>query len=354
MREDSTRRRHLPPGVLAPACSLPPGNAWEARGLPAVRADAARTTGYCRRIVTDLEQQLKRGVKQSLAAVGARLLGPEVLSAIDRASSLTKIAQIQLSLRYQELLRQGAPLPSLRDVEFRTFSQCGEDGILLFLFSLIGTTNRTLLDLGCGDALIANSTNLLVHHGWNGLLIDGDEERAARAREFYARCKDTAVFPPKVEHAWLEPESVNDLVARHGLEGSIDFLSIDIDGVDYWIWEALEQVKPRVVLLEYMCSLGPTRACTVPYRKDFNGEYDELGLCYGGASLSAFVKLGQRKGYRLIGCQAYGFNAFFLRNDVAPELFPAVSTESCFSHPLVLQAMETRREATSKQPWVDV
>src|SRR4029078_13404443 len=113
-------------------------------------------------------KQVKRAARQHLRAVGAQLLGPELISEIDRASSLTKIAQIQLALRYQELVRRKEPLPAFRDVEFRTFSQNGEDGILLLIFSVIGATNRTLLDLGCGNGFIANSTNLLVHHGWNG------------------------------------------------------------------------------------------------------------------------------------------------------------------------------------------
>jgi len=299
-------------------------------------------------------KQVKRAAKQHLRAVGAQLLGPELISEIDRASSLTKIAQIQLALRYQELVRRKEPLPAFRDVEFRTFSQNGEDGILLLIFSVIGATNRTLLDLGCGNGFIANSTNLLVHHGWNGLLVDGSEDSVQIARDFFSRCKDTGVYPPKVAHAWLETETINELVKSHGLSGSIDLLSIDIDSTDYWIWEALEQVQPRVVLLEYMDILGPTRAWTVPYRRDFVGEHDAMGLCYGGASLPAFVKLAARKGYRLVGCQQYGFNAFFMRNDVAPELFPAVPVESCFTHPKVQEGMRTRLDAVIQKPWVEV
>jgi hypothetical protein len=299
-------------------------------------------------------KQVKKVAKQRLQGVGARLLGPELLSEIDRASSLNKASQIMLAMRYKELVRRGEPLPSFEEVEFRTFSQNGEDGILLFIFSVIGTTNRTLLDLGSGNGLIANSTNLLVYHGWNGLLVDGSEDNANMAREFFTRCKDTASWPPKVVAAWLDVESINRLVAENGLAGSIDLLSIDIDGCDYWIWEALEQVQPRVVVLEYLDILGPSRAWSIPYRPDFVGENDELGLCYGGASLPAFVKLGRRKGYRLVGCQQYGYNAFFVRNDIAPALLPEVPVESCFSHPKVKYGIETRLGRVIHKPWVEV
>jgi hypothetical protein len=301
-----------------------------------------------------ITKTIKQKAKRTLQQFGGRLLGPELLSEIDRASSLTKISQIMLAQRFQDLVKRNEALPAFRDVEFRTFSQNGEDGILLLLFSVVGTTNRTLLDLGCGNGLVANTTNFLVYHGWNGLLLDGDENNVKMAREFFGRCRETSGWPPTVAQEWLDVESINQVVARHGLEGSIDLLSIDIDGTDYWIWEALQQVQPRVVVLEYLDILGPERAWTVPYRRDFVGEHDEAGLRYGGASLAAFVKLGRRKGYRLIGCQQYGYNAFFMRNDVSPALFPEVSVESCFTHPKVLHGMKNRLGDLLDKPWVTV
>jgi hypothetical protein len=304
--------------------------------------------------VTKITTRAKQIVKRRLKEVGARLLGPEILSEIDRASSATKISQIMLGLRFNEMAKQGEPLPPFRDIEFRTFSQNGEDGILFFIFSIIGTTNRVLLDLGCGNALVANSTNLLVNHGWTGLLLDGGEDNVSMAREFFGQCKDTASWPPKIVQAWLDVETINRVIAENGLSGSIDLMSMDLDGNDYWIWKSLEQAQPRVVVLEYLDILGPERSWSVPYRRDFVGEHDEMGLCYGGASLAAFVKLGHQKGYRLIGCQQYGYNAFFMRNDVAPDVFPEVTVESCLSHPKVQEGMKSRLGRVIHKPWVEV
>ncbi len=114
------------------------------------------------------------------------------------------------------------------------------------------------------------------------------------AREFFRQCKDTASWPPNVVRAWLDMETINQVIAENGLSGSIDLMSMDLDGSDYWIWKSLEQVQPRVVVLEYLDILGPVRAWCVPYQRDFVGEYDEMGLCYGGAS-PASVKLGRQK-----------------------------------------------------------
>jgi hypothetical protein len=52
---------------------------------------------------------------------------------------------------------------------------------------------------------------------------------------------------------------------------------------------------------------------------------------YAGASLPAFVKLARRKGYRLIGCNGIGHNAFFLREDVGRDYFPERDAEDCRS-----------------------
>jgi hypothetical protein len=75
---------------------------------------------------------------------------------------------------------------------------------------------------------------------------------------------------------------------------------------------------------------------------------------YYGASLAAFVKLGKQKGYRLIGCERYGFNAFFMRSDIASDILPAVPASACFTHPYTHYAMEIRSHKIMHKSWVEV
>lgn len=250
---------------------------------------------------------------------------------LDQVPAVNKGTQILLMLRYQELLRSGAPLPSLQDVEFRAFSQTGEDGILLYLFALIGATNRRAVEICAGSGITCNTANLIINHGWQGLLFDGNREQIRFGQRFYARHEDTYLSPPRLVHAWITRENVNQLIADHGFAGELDLLSLDLDGVDYWIWEAISCVQPRVVVVEFANMWGPERAVTVPYSPDFRGR--AIHPYYAGASLMAFVKLGRRKGYRLVGSQRHAFNAFFLRADVGEELLPEVDPRSCFTHP---------------------
>jgi hypothetical protein len=124
-------------------------------------------------------------------------------------------------------------------------------------------------------------------------------------------------------------------VSRHGVSGEIDLLSLDMDGVDYWIWKALTVVSPRVVILEFNAAWGPQRSVAIPYESDFRIDYSRVPL-YCGASLPAFVNLGKQKGYRFVGAERSGINAVFLRSDVGAEYFPAQSAVDCFKQNLRL------------------
>ena len=166
------------------------------------------------------------------------------------SSPQTKAMCRSLLLHYQQLLKEKTPLPKLADVGFRVYSQCDEDGIILFLFSVAGMTNRVFVEVGAGNGVENNCANLAINLGWHGLFMDGDNENAALGTEFYNLHPDTRVFPPQFLLAKVDRDNINDLIRQEGFEGEIDFLSIDIDGMDYWIWQAIECVNPRIVVVE--------------------------------------------------------------------------------------------------------
>ena len=268
----------------------------------------------------------------------------------------TQISQLQLRLQYQALARQRGCLPAFLDVEFRCFSQNGEDGILLYVFSLIGTVNRTVVEICAGDGVECNAANLIVNHGWQGLLFDGDREQVARGKEFYAGCRTTWVSPPTFVNAWITAENVDALVSSHGSVGPIDLLSLDIDGNDYWVWKALDCIQPRVVVLEFNGSCGPERSIAMSYDPDYRLDL-AMPPYRCGASLAAFVKLGRARGYRLVGIQSLGFNAFFVREGIGEDLLPEVSPRECYRRtPRLRNWSQGALEAilSGKERWEDV
>lgn len=284
---------------------------------------------------------MKNFVKSLVYRVLKKLAVPlnkEVMSPFqlpgEASSAASKVSQRALLLEYRRLLAQKEPLPNLSDIGFRVYSQCDEDGILLYLFSLIGTTNKMFVEIGAGsngDNVECNAANFAINWGWHGLFIDGDESNVAHGKDFYGRHPDTHIFPPQFLQAMVNRDSINEIISSAGFNGEIDFFSIDIDGMDYWVWEAIDCISPRLVQVEANGKFGE-RSITVPYNE--NWEYDaNAHPHYHGASLAAFTKLAEKKGYRLVGVNRFGFNAFFVRNDIATDLLPVVSIESCRKHP---------------------
>lgn len=285
----------------------------------------------------------------------SNILSPVLNSNSDKSSGdmgCDKVSQLLLSIKYRELLYNKMPLPEIADVGFRVFSQNDEDGILLYIFSLIGTVNKKVVEVCAADGIQCNSANLIINHGWTGLLFEGDEEAVKKGRAFYANCKDTHIFPPQFVHAWIDAECINTLISSHGFKNEIDLLIVDMDGVDYWIWKAIDCIKPRVVIVEYQDIWGAERSVTVPYRRDFN-RFD-IHEDYFGASLPAFVKLGREKGYRLVGCNRYGFNAFFVRSGIGEDILPEVTPQKCLKHPKVLHGILTRLPKVKDFEWLEV
>lgn len=310
--------------------------------------------GIRRRLSTGARRLHKHltGLRAHASHVVAPPAPPQPQSAPDSVGS--KVGQQILVNQYRALKERGGELPSFADVEFRAYSQNGEDGILLYVFSLIGMGQRRCVEICAGDGLQCNSANLIINHGWHGLLVDGDEALIERGRAYYARHGDTFCFPPRLLHSWITRENVNSLLRTNGFEGSIDLLSLDIDGVDYWIWDALEAVRPRVVIAEIQCIWGEDRSVTVPYAPDFRARFvDGFGI-YSGASLPAFVKLARRKGYRLVGVQRLGFNAVFVADGVGEDLLPEVPAASCVDLPFVRWARENLLPRVKDLGWVDV
>lgn len=305
--------------------------------------------------------RVRRYVSQTIDRVARDHVGPAledgVARAVRRLDPSPAIAQVQLRLAYRALVDGRRPLPSLRDVGFSVNSQSDEDGILLFLFSVIGVSTRRCVEICAGDGIESNTANLILNHGWHGLLADGEEASVERGRRFFAESPFTYVYPPVFVCSWVTRSNITELLRTNGFSGEIDLLSLDLDGVEYWIWDALDGVRPRIVVVEYADILGPDRSWTVPYADDFCAlKYPMTAGTpnFTGASLQAYVKLARRKGYRLVGVNRYGYNAFFVQNGLADDLIPEIDPRDCFSHPKVVWGMRERFPTVRDLPWVEV
>lgn len=272
----------------------------------------------------DLESLARRGVSKI-----ARTVSPES-SHVDKWTPATKAALLSLFHQYGQMAHDGKRLPSVFDVGLRVFSEFEEDGILLFLFAVLGTRSKTFVDVGSADGLRSNCANFAINLGWDGLFVDGEPKRLSLGRKIYARNPDVFLYPPQFVQGMVNRETVNEIISSAGFSGEVDLLSIDIDGNDYWVWHALEAVKPRVVVIETHVEFG-RRNIVVPYDPDyvFPGRHED----YHGASPVAMKALAESLGYRLVACNRFGFNTIYIRADEGVGLLPDISIDDVLRHP---------------------
>lgn len=246
---------------------------------------------------------------------------------------LRMLAAQRLRELYTELLPDAFPAGGLMQYESHVFSQGGEDGILLHIFSRIGVKNRTFIEFGAESGRECNTANLSINFGWSGLLMDGSEANVKLGRKFLNAHLGPRADDVKFIRAWITTGNIQKLIREHGVSDSTDLLSIDIDGNDYWVWKTIDIISPSVVLIEYNAAYGPTRSLTIPYDPRFRWKHNPQGLnrgFYFGASLTALTKLAKQKGYALVGCSSSGVNAFYVRRDLLGEGLIELSPEQAF------------------------
>ncbi|UHG94812.1 hypothetical protein [Spirosoma oryzicola] len=211
---------------------------------------------------------------------------------------------------------------SMKDAEFKLFSQFGDDGIIQYLISHVKPRVDTFVEFGVEDYEEANTRFLMMNNNWKGLIIDGSSHfiEHIKTSSFYWR------YSLKAISSFITAENINQLLVNNGIAGQIGLLSIDIDGNDYWVWKAITEVEADIVVIEYNSLFGSDRSITVPYRPDFMRQEAHYSYLYFGASLPALCDLALEKGYAFVGCNQAGNNAYFVKKDKLNGI-PALSVE---------------------------
>ncbi len=216
---------------------------------------------------------------------------------------------------------------ALENYGYKVYSQNDEDGIIQEIFHRIGTTNKKFIEFGVQDGLESN-THYLLFHDWKGLWIECDEDSYTQINKKFIRVIQSGQLTVLKE--FITKDNINNLFQKAKFEGEIDLLSIDIDGNDYYIFDAISEVNPRVVIMEYNGKFPPDYEWCMPY----NAEHIWDGTDKHGASLKALEVLAERKGYQLVGTNINGCNAFFVRKDLTGNLFLLPPTAEFLFNPM--------------------
>jgi hypothetical protein len=204
-------------------------------------------------------------------------------------------------------------IEDLSEAEFRVSSQWGEDGIIEWLLRHVVPPNNRFIEFGVENFREANCRFLLQHRNWRGLVLDSSEEHMSALRKeslFYRH--DLAA-----RTSFITRENINDLIVDEGFAGPLGILSIDLDGIDYWVWDNIECIQPAIVLCEYNPIMGDLLPISIPYDPAFRRFHVDCSGLYFGCSIAALRNLAERKGYAFVGTSSNGINAFFVRNELA-------------------------------------
>ena len=236
-------------------------------------------------------------------------------------TAIREFARDSHRLQIHEYLRKNlyehpkyADTKRLGRYEFQVYSQNGEDGIIQEIFKRIGTTNKFFFEFGVENGIQCNTLALLLQ-GWKGCWLDGNPAYVRDAKKKFAQSIESKKL--EIKEAFITAENIEELLASANAPKDLDLLSIDIDGNDYWVWKAITKYSPRVAIVEY----NPTFRPPIEFSMSYEPQKKYAGLSHFGASLKTLELLGTKKGYKLVGCNFTGVNAFFVREDLVKDKF---------------------------------
>lgn len=208
-------------------------------------------------------------------------------------------------------LRSNEILGDINQAEFQVFSQWGDDGIINFLINYLDIHTKTFIEFGVENYNESNTRFLLINNNWRGLVLDGSKENI----EYIKNDDISWKYNLKAVEAFVTTENINTLLSNNGFNGEIGLLHVDIDGNDYWVWKNIDVVSPVIAIIEYNSVFGIENPWVIPYDPAFERTKAHYSNLYAGASLLSLCNLAEEKGYKFIGSNSNGNNAYFVRND---------------------------------------
>jgi len=239
---------------------------------------------------------------------------------------LRPVKYIRYMNRINMAISRGAATSALREIdvstpnswEFCGLSQNGEDGIIDFLTRKLLKPNRYFIEIGAGDGMENNTSWLAIVRRYSGLMIEGNQKTYECLRDLISPLNQ-GVEPINL---FVNKENIGILQART-LYSNPDLFSLDIDGNDYFIAEAVLEcgIRPKILVVEYNSAFGPDKSMTIPFQKDFDTKPKHPYQHYYGCSISGWKVLFSRFGYRFLTVESNGQNAFFINPNEFDEMF---------------------------------
>lgn len=217
-------------------------------------------------------------------------------------------------------------IKDLSEVEFQVFSQWGEDGIIDWLVNKISNISKTFLEIGTEDYKESNTRFLLINKNWDGFIIESDKKSVDKIKSQRVYWKHNLI----IKNHFVTKENINDLINNFKVPKNIGILSLDIDGIDFWVLKELKDLNPTIIICEFNPLFGKNKSITVPYKKNFIRKNEHYSNLYFGASIKAFINLLNKKGYFFIGTNSSGNNGFFVKRNFSHSIKKSIKSKNIY------------------------
>lgn len=190
----------------------------------------------------------------------------------------------------------------LQDYKRNVYSQSGEDGIIEKILEIIPNKDKWCVEFGAWDGFYSSNTAYLIQDkDYHAVLIEANSGKFNQLQKNFASNKNVTTLNRFV--GWEKESSLDTILATTAIPRDFDFLSIDIDGNDYHVWNFINKYNPKIVCIEF----NPTIPTNIRFVQPADPSINQ------GASLLSLVELGRKKGYELVSVLL--FNAFFVRSE---------------------------------------
>ena len=233
-----------------------------------------------------------------------------------KSTRIHSINRMLVELNYFNILnnKKYDDQKNLINYGYKVYSQADEDGIINEILNRISVTAKTFVELGVQEGEECN-TLFLLKSGWKGLWVDMSSNVNILNKKFSKYMNNKLKFKKKK----ITANNLNTILEDHKdfLGECVDLLSIDLSKNTYHILKNLKFYKPNIIVTEYNAKLRD--------KIQWESEYDENDVWEGtddfGASLKSFQIMLEDKGYKLVGCNITGVNAFFVKKELVNEKF---------------------------------
>ncbi len=234
-----------------------------------------------------------------------------------------KINQGLLLTRINELKSS-----SLKESNFKIFSQWGEDGIIQFLVKNLRIKNKTFIEIGVEDFIESNCRFLMMKDNWKGLVVDGSIKNIDNLKKMYFFWK----YDLCAVCEFITKENINQIITNSGFESEVGILSVDLDGIDYFVLDAINVIQPSILICEFNSVFGPERKISIPYDQKFNRTVAHYSNLYWGTSLPALNYVAEKKGMVLVGVNNAFNNAFFVQKNLLNQIVMKKTVNELFEY----------------------